>query len=184
VSLVGVACAGLEELVCGGTADPVRFTAEELAKKLGTAELVCRGDVDAAVLNTAEVAKKLGTPDPDASGGVVEGGLFNTSGFAKKLGMPDATTGASTVVCGVSGKGVVNVIDGVSVASEGGADCAKAEDGGLNAWLGSFDGGGGVRVIIDPFVALGLVKENGNEDMGGSFAVVRSCWICGTCVIR
>jgi hypothetical protein len=50
--------------------------------------------------------------------------------------------------------------------------------------LGSFDGGGEVMVPIDSFVALGLVKENGSEDMGGSFAVVRSCWICGTCEIK
>jgi hypothetical protein len=185
-SLVGVACAGLKELTCGGGAtDPVLLTAAELAKKLGTPELVCGGDGDAAVLNATEVAKKLGTPDPDVPSGVVEGGLFNTSEFAKKLGMPDAAAGASTdVTFGVSGVAAVSVIDGVSGVSEGGADCANAEDSGLSAWLGSFDGGGEVTVLIDPFVVLGLVKENGSEDMGGSFAVVRSCWICGTCEIK
>jgi hypothetical protein len=179
-SLVGVTCAGLNTLSCGGVADTGLFTAAEFAKKLGILELVGGGDTDAGLVNAAEFPKKLGMPDPAVSGGVADGGLLCDSTFAKKLGMPDPPTGPSAVVTFAgSGVAVVRVIDG-ACGPEGGG-CADIEDGGLGGCSGSFvTGGGGEAVLVGgPSVALGLVKENGSEDMGGSFAVARPCWICG-----
>ena len=179
-SLVGVACAGLNTLICGGVGESGLFVAAAVVKKLGTPELVGGDDTDAGLLDAAKFAKKLGTPESVVSGKDADGGLFGGSGFAKKLGVTDRGAGASAMVTfGGSGVDVVSVIEGAC------GGCAKNEDvlGGCSG-CSFIRGGGETELAADPFIAPGLVKVNGSEDTGGSFAFVKSCWIGDVCEIK
>jgi hypothetical protein len=87
--------------------------------------------------------------------------------------MADDIDGASAAVAfGGSDVAVVNVIDGA---------CGTSREAGCRKTAGSSGSLRGGELMTGPFVVLGLVKENGSDDMGGSFAVVKSCWICGAC---
>ena len=144
---------------------------------MGTLEVIGGGDTnaDVALLDAGKFAKELGISDP-AVGGVADGGLFSGSGFSKKLGIANPAAGTSGIdIFGGSGVAVVSVID--SACGPLGGSCAEMEDGGLNGCTCCLvtESGGETELAGIPFVAPGLGKENGSEDMGGSFAVVRSC---------
>lgn len=172
-SFVGVACAEMR-FGCCETTESGLLRAAEFAKKLGTLP-VGGGVTDAGLANAVEFAKKLGMLDPACSAGATETGLLSADEL-EKLGIPDAVEGTSvTVALTGSGVEVVREIDGSSDGVDEAEGCAKKEDIGLGGCSCSLEAKG-----VGAACALGaLVSENGNAAMGGSLAVVRSCWIRG-----
>ena len=141
------------------------FNAGELAKKFGIpASVFGTGGTDGSSFNTAE----LGTI---RAGGTSVAGLLSTAEFENKFGMldlVDEVSGADTLL--VSGVGAVRDITGSCLAGVTVEDCSRKDEAGLENSFDSF--ASGVDALT---VAAGLVSENGNEVIGGSFAPVKSC---------
>ena len=141
------------------------FNAGGLAKKFGIPTSVFGTDgTDGSLFNTAE----LGTI---RAGGTSAPGLLSTAEFENKFGMldpVDEVSGADTLL--VSGVGAVRDITGSCLAGVAVEDCSRKDGASLGDSFDSF--ATGVDALT---VAAGLVSENGNEVIGGSFAPVKSC---------
>lgn len=166
-------------MVGAGMTGAVLLNAAEFAKKLGipASDLVTVGG-SLALFNAGELAKKFGIPvfrtdgtglglfnttelGTVRAGGASIAGLLSTAEFAKKFGVLDPVgevSGANNSL--VSGVGAAKDITGGCLALEG---CSKKDEAGLGGCPDSFA------------VVVGLVSENGNEAIGGSFAPVMSC---------
>jgi hypothetical protein len=150
---------------------PALFNVGELAKKFGILTSDFGTDKSGVGLfNTAEFAKKLGTLVCVRAGGASVTGLLSTAEFAKKFGMLDEVSGIDTLL--VSGVDAVRDITGGCLAGVVVEGRSKKDEAGLGGCSDSF--AAGVDTLA---VAAGLVSENGNEVIGGSFAPVKSCWI-------